>query len=126
VVTWLQEPLPAAHPEQQPEAHGVATHLNESQAQAHRLEPSKDSELKVAVQQAREAGFRAFVVPLRLPATPARGRAFHRQTLQTLESLREAGGADADFVLWRRESPVPAMLSGRVVPWPDIIAGGVG
>jgi len=63
------------------------------------LEPSKDAELKTALQQAREAGFRAFVVPLRLPDTSARGRAFHRQTLQLLESLREAGGSDSDFVL---------------------------
>jgi galactonate dehydratase len=79
------------------------------------LEPLKDSELKASVQQARQAGFRAFVIPLRLPDTPARGRAFHRQTLQNLESLREAAGADTDFVLdcGGRVAPADAAVLAR-------------
>jgi len=78
------------------------------------LEAAKDAELKTALQQAREAGFRAFVVPLRLPDTPARGRAFHRQTLQLLESLRD-GGADSDFVLdcGGKVSPADAAVLAR-------------
>ena len=96
------------------------------------LEPSKDTDLKTPLQLAREAGYRAFVVPLRLPATPARGRAFHRQTLQMLEGLREAGGADADFVLdcGGRVAPADAAVLARNFErfhllWLDEPVGGI-
>jgi galactonate dehydratase len=62
-------------------------------------EPDGPKELLSEVRRARTAGFRAMVVPLRIPEGPARGRGFYRQVVAALESLRAAAGDDLDFVL---------------------------
>jgi galactonate dehydratase len=62
-------------------------------------EPPGPNELLAEVVRARDAGFRAMVVPLRIPDSPTRGRGFYRQAVAALESLRSAAGDDLDFVL---------------------------
>jgi galactonate dehydratase len=62
-------------------------------------EPGGPKELLAEVLRARGAGFRAMVVPLRLPDSPTRGRAFYREAVAGLESLRASAGEDLDFVL---------------------------
>lgn len=63
------------------------------------LEGSTDAELTASVRRAREAGFRAFLVPT--PPTTGRnqGQAFVLAARKRLETLREAAGAGTDFVL---------------------------
>lgn len=51
------------------------------------------------IARAKAAGFRAVIVPLRLPEGPTRGRGFYRETLADFEALRAAAGDDLDFVL---------------------------
>ena len=63
------------------------------------LRGANESELKRSLSLAMGAGFRAFLVPLLVPESPMRGRTFYTETLRLLESLRAAGGDDADFVL---------------------------
>ncbi len=62
-------------------------------------EPAGPKDLVSEVQRARAAGFRAMVVPLRIPDSPARGLGFYREAVAALESLRAAAGDDLDFVL---------------------------
>jgi galactonate dehydratase len=64
-----------------------------------RLDGSGEAELKRSLAAAHEAGFRAFSVPLTLPAGPTRGRTFYSDTRKLLEALRKEGGEDSDFVL---------------------------
>jgi galactonate dehydratase len=58
-----------------------------------------DDALVASMHRAREAGYRAFLVPT--PAIRARnqGQAFVRATQKRLEKLRDAGGEDLDFAL---------------------------
>ncbi len=52
-----------------------------------------------SMRRARSAGYRAFSVPLNIPEGPARGRAFYQDVHRLLDSLRQAGGDDTDFIL---------------------------
>ena len=52
-----------------------------------------------ALNVARNAGFRAFMVPLPTVAARNQGRAFVLAARKRLEQLREAGGEESDFVL---------------------------
>ena len=63
------------------------------------LEGSTDAELTASVRRAREAGFRAFLVPT--PPTTGRnqGQAFVLAARKRLETLREAAGPGTDFAL---------------------------
>ena len=62
-------------------------------------EPAGPKDLVSEVQRAGATGFRAMVVPLRIPEGPARGRGFYREAVAALELLRAAAGDDLDFVL---------------------------
>ena len=75
-------------------------------------EPVGPKELLSEVLRARTAGFRAMVVPLRIPEGPARGRGFYRQAVAALESLRAAAGDDLDFVLDCGGRLTPAIAKG--------------
>ena len=57
------------------------------------------SALEQSMRRARSAGYRAFSVPLNTPEGPARGRAFYQDVHRLLDSLRQAGGDDTDFIL---------------------------
>jgi galactonate dehydratase len=58
-----------------------------------------DPELVAACRRARDAGFRAFAVPVPRPASRNQGQAYASAVLRRLETLRGALGAGADFVL---------------------------
>ena len=58
------------------------------------LSGSSFDELKASLDQARAAGFRAFSLPIQIPASPTRGRQFYADTLDLAERLRDAGAAD--------------------------------
>lgn len=62
-------------------------------------EPADSKALLAEVQRAKAAGYRAMVVPLRLPEGPTRGRAFYRRVVGELEALRNDAGKELDFVL---------------------------
>ena len=63
------------------------------------LEGSTDAELTASVRRAREAGFRAFLVPT--PPTTGRnqGQAFVLAARKRLDTLRDAAGPGTDFAL---------------------------
>lgn len=63
------------------------------------LDGTTDAELTASVKRAREAGFKAFLVPV--PPTTARnqGQAFVLAAQKRLDALRGAAGAGTDFVL---------------------------
>ena len=63
------------------------------------LEGSTDAELTASVRRARDAGFRAFLVPT--PPTTGRnqGQAFVLAARKRLETLRDAAGPGTDFAL---------------------------
>jgi len=63
------------------------------------LEGSTDAELTASVRRARDAGFRAFLVPA--PPTNGRnqGQAFVLAARKRLETLRDAAGPGTDFAL---------------------------
>ena len=63
------------------------------------LEGSTDAELTASVHRARDAGFRAFLVPT--PPTTGRnqGQAFVLAARKRLETLRDAAGPGTDFAL---------------------------
>jgi galactonate dehydratase len=63
------------------------------------LEGATDAELTAAVRRARDAGFRAFLVPT--PSTTGRnqGQAFVLAARKRLDTLRDAAGPGTDFVL---------------------------
>ena len=52
------------------------------------------AELRASLDRAREAGFRAFSLPVRVPSGPVRGRQFYTETLDLAERLRAAGADD--------------------------------
>lgn len=71
------------------------------------LRGASEAELAESMKRAREAGFRAFLVPVPVPSAPNQGQAFVNATRSRLEALRSAGGEEADFVLDGRGSLTP-------------------
>ena len=63
------------------------------------LNGATDAELISAMNRARAAGHRAFLVPVPSPAAANQGQAFVKATRARLESLRAEAGPDVDFVL---------------------------
>ena len=63
------------------------------------LEGKTDAELVDSAVRARQAGFKAFSVPMPAAAAPNQGQAFVLATRKRLDALREAAGAGTDFVL---------------------------
>ena len=63
------------------------------------LHGDTDSALQQSLRRAHSAGYRAFSVPLNSPEGPTRGRAFYQDVHRLLDSLRQAGGDDTDFIL---------------------------
>ncbi len=57
--------------------------------------------------RARNAGFRAFLVPLPPPSALNQGQAFVQAIVRRLDALRAAGGEDVDFVLDGASSLTP-------------------
>ena len=63
------------------------------------LHGDSDSALASDLKRARDAGFRAVIVPVRAPAARNQGQAFVHAIRRRMEALRDAGGNDMDFVL---------------------------
>jgi galactonate dehydratase len=63
------------------------------------LEGSTDTELSASLRHAREAGYKAFLVPCPPPAARNQGQAFVLATRKRLDTLRDAAGPGTDFVL---------------------------
>jgi galactonate dehydratase len=63
------------------------------------LAAGSDAELGESVLAAKREGYRAFSVPLTMPSGMERGRSFYAGVRTTLDGLREAAGAECDFVL---------------------------
>lgn len=63
------------------------------------LDGATDAALAESMNQARAAGYRAFLVPLPPVKAANQGQAFVHATVRRMESLRLAGGEDVDFVL---------------------------
>lgn len=63
------------------------------------VEGASDEALQTSMKQAREAGFRAFLVPPPASRAPNQGRAFVDATRRRLEALRSIGGESVDFAL---------------------------
>ena len=72
-----------------------------------RLEGSSDAELLASVRRAREAGFRAFLVPAPAEAAQSSKQAFVQVTRKRLDALRSAAGEGTDFVLDAAASLTP-------------------
>ena len=64
-----------------------------------RLEGATDEMLVASCKRAREAGFRAFIVPMPPPERRNQGRALVDAMRQRLEALRAVMGEEMDFVL---------------------------
>ncbi len=58
-----------------------------------------DAELLASMKQAQAGGYRAFAVPLPPIMWRNQGQAYVLRVARTLETLRAAGGEDADFIL---------------------------
>ena len=58
-----------------------------------------DLALQQSLKRAQASGYRAFSVPLNIPEGPTRGRVFYQDVHRLLDSLRQAGGEDSDFIL---------------------------
>jgi galactonate dehydratase len=63
------------------------------------LEGASDTELAASLRQAKEAGYKAFLVPAPAPAARNQGQAFVLAAKKRLDGLRAAAGAGTDFVL---------------------------
>ncbi len=63
------------------------------------LEGEDEPALMRSLERARQAGFRAAVVPLPVPAGPTRGRRFYAVVAELLERMRAAADEQVDFVL---------------------------
>src|SRR5262245_2548995 len=63
------------------------------------LEGQNTDALTNSMKRAREAGFRAFMVPVPPVTAPNQGQAFVQAAQKRMESLRAAGGDGLDFVL---------------------------
>jgi galactonate dehydratase len=82
-----------------------------ARALAH-LHGSSEGQLKDSLQRARQAGYRAYLVRLPAADEPPRGRTFYARSVRLLESLRQAAGDDADFVLDCGGRLTPAAAAG--------------
>ena len=76
------------------------------------LNAKSEAEIVALVQQAAQAGFRAFQVPLPDSIGPARGRSFYRRVYQLFARLRDAAGPASDFVLNCQGRLSPAAVTG--------------
>jgi galactonate dehydratase len=63
------------------------------------LEGATDTELTAAVRRARDAGYKAFLVPTPAMTGRNQGQAFVLAARKRLETLRQAAGAGTDFAL---------------------------
>lgn len=63
------------------------------------LEGATDAELVASLRRNAEAGYRAFIVPLPAAQWRNNGRQFAKAVMDRLDTLRSAGGDNADFVL---------------------------
>ena len=63
------------------------------------VEGKTAGELRDAVLKAKDAGHRAFSIPLTMPNGNERGRVFYTAIRSTFDSLRQAAGSECDFVL---------------------------
>ena len=68
------------------------------------LEGQTVDALSGSMKRAREAGYRAFMVPVPPVAAPNQGQAFVQAVQKRMESLRAAGGEGLDFALSGGES----------------------
>ena len=57
------------------------------------------AEIRQMVLRAKQAGHRAFSIPLAMPSGMERGRAFYTDIRKMMDDLREAAGTECDFVL---------------------------
>jgi len=71
------------------------------------LEGATEAGLVSSVQRAREAGFKAFLVPTPPPTARNQGQAFVLAARKRLDALRQAAGPGTDFVLDGAGSLVP-------------------
>jgi galactonate dehydratase len=71
------------------------------------LEGTGDAELVQSVTRARQAGFKAFSVPVPPVAARNQGQAYVIATRKRMDALRDAAGAGTDFVLDGAASLVP-------------------
>jgi galactonate dehydratase len=76
------------------------------------LSGATDAELITSLEQSRQAGFRAAMIPLPYGNGPVRGRRFFEQTRQLLDRLRQIAGDQFDFVLDCAGRPTPAEAIG--------------
>jgi galactonate dehydratase len=63
------------------------------------VEGESTAEIRAAVLRAKQAGHRAFSIPLSVPSGMERGRAFYNGVRERMDTLREAAGEECDFVL---------------------------
>ena len=63
------------------------------------IDSGTNARIRSAVLEAKSVGHKAYSIPLEVPATRERGRAFFVDIRTQLEALREATGSDHDFVL---------------------------
>ena len=71
------------------------------------LEGASDTDLVASLRRARDAGFKAFQVPSPPSKAPNQGQAFVLAARKRMDTLRDAAGAGADFVLDCGGSLVP-------------------
>ncbi len=71
------------------------------------LEGASAGELRDLVLAAKADGYRAFSIPLHMPADMQRGRSFFTGVRELLDSLRAAAGDECDFVLDCAGRPSP-------------------
>lgn len=96
------------------------------------LQGSSERELRTQLRAARDAGYRAFSVPVLLPEdTPTRGRSFFAQTREMLERLRQAGADDIAMDCGGRTSAaeaasLAALLEPFHLMWMDEPTGRIG
>lgn len=76
------------------------------------LEGTTDTDLVASVRRAREAGFKAFLVPTPTFTFRNQGQAFMLAARKRLDALRQAAGAGTDFVLDGGGSLLPADAAG--------------
>jgi galactonate dehydratase len=76
------------------------------------LEGATDSELVASVKRAREAGFKAFVVPTPPFTFRNQGQAFMLATRKRVDAVRQAAGPGTDFVLDGGGALLPADAAG--------------
>jgi galactonate dehydratase len=76
------------------------------------LEGSTDAELVASTRRARQAGFKAFIVPTPPVTVRNQGQAFMLATRKRVDAVRQAAGPGTDFVLDGGGSLLPADAAG--------------